>query len=78
MKLYKHILQHSGIYTISVVFSKLVSILMLPLYTRYLTPADYGIMELVELVSYVFTVLIGIHFADAVFYFYSAAEDDDG
>ena len=77
MKLYTNLLRHSGIYTISVVASKLASVVLLPVYTRYLSPADYGVMELLELTSYIATILIGLNLSDAVFYFYFQAKTDE-
>lgn len=47
------------IYGLQPVLARSVSILMLPLYTRYLTPADYGVLQLlgatVEIVSILVT-----------------------
>jgi O-antigen/teichoic acid export membrane protein len=77
VSLYKNILKHSSRYSISVVATKIASILLLPVYTRYLTPADYGVMELLDLATSVVTVLVGIHLSDAFLYFYSAAKDDE-
>ena len=37
--------QHSAIYGLGGLVSRFVALLLLPLYTRYLTPADYGAVE---------------------------------
>lgn len=55
------------IYGLQPVLARAVSILMLPMYTRYLTPADYGVLQLlattIEIVSIVFTAgaVVGVN-----------------
>lgn len=39
--------RQTTLYGIGMVIGKAVSFLMMPVYTRFLTPADYGVMELV-------------------------------
>jgi O-antigen/teichoic acid export membrane protein len=50
---------------------------LLPFYTRYLTPADYGIMELLDLTASVVAMLVGLHMGDAFLYYYSAAATEE-
>ena len=38
------LVKHSTIYAIGNISRQLVGFLMLPLYTHYLTPADYGVV----------------------------------
>jgi O-antigen/teichoic acid export membrane protein len=66
--------QHSAIYGLGGLVSRFVALLLLPLYTRYLTPADYGAVEtLVALAAILATVLrLGIASAFFRFYFDSA------
>jgi len=45
----KHLLKHSTIYGLGNVLGKVVGFLMIPFYTHYLTPADYGTLELLDL-----------------------------
>jgi O-antigen/teichoic acid export membrane protein len=54
----------------------MVSLLLLPLYTRYLSPADYGVMELLDLTVNVVGMLIGTRVGQALFYFYFAANEE--
>jgi O-antigen/teichoic acid export membrane protein len=75
----KKVLRQTSIYLIGDVMRRAVGFLMIPLYTRYLTPADYGTIELVEL----FVVIAGICFGLAVvsdsmvriYHEYSSEED---
>jgi O-antigen/teichoic acid export membrane protein len=64
-------LGNSSIYMFSSVFSFAVSILVLPVYTRYLSPSDFGIVVLFMMFG---TLLIGflsisLHFATYRYYF---------
>jgi len=63
-------------YAIPVVVRAASSFLTIPIYTRYLTPSDYGTLELLDLTSFLFAVLIGTNFGQAVFYYYAAAQTD--
>ena len=41
--------RHTAVYGLGGVLAKAVGFLMLPFYTHYLTPADYGILEILDL-----------------------------
>jgi len=71
--MYKQIIKNTGIYSIAVTASRMAGFVLLPVYTRYLSPADYGVLELLELTSYIFSTLIGMRIGDALFYYYSEA-----
>jgi O-antigen/teichoic acid export membrane protein len=49
--LYREILAHSSVYAIGLVLARLTSILLLPVYTRYLTPTGYGVVALLDLIG---------------------------
>jgi len=53
----KKLLKHTTIYGAGNVLSKLVGFFMIPFYTHYLTPADYGTLELLDL-SLTLTALV--------------------
>lgn len=65
----------SAIYGAGVVAARLASFILLPIYTRYLTTADYGTLELLDTTLAVFSMVLGGRFADAFFYHYAKAED---
>lgn len=71
--LYKEILSSSGIYGLGLLAQRVGSILLLPLYTRYLTPRDYGLLELLDLSIVVFSMLFGANFSAALSYHYFEA-----
>ncbi len=66
----KVIVRHSFVYGLSNVLDKLVSFIMLPVYTRYLTPADYGIMELISMTTGIISLVVGMGLESAVIRFY--------
>jgi O-antigen/teichoic acid export membrane protein len=55
--------------------SKGVSFFMLPLYARYLTPADYGVIELIENSLDVLQIVAGSRLLGGVFRFYYKTDD---
>jgi len=71
-------LRHGGVYTLGVVLSRLVGFIMIPVYTRVLVPADYGILEILSLTSDILGMLAGMGIGLAVMRQYYAAPDDEG
>jgi O-antigen/teichoic acid export membrane protein len=70
----QQIVQKSSIYAAGNILRGLASFLMLPVYTRYLTPADYGVIELISVVLDLTLLLLGARVAVGIFKFYSDAE----
>ena len=48
---------HSAVYGLGHLASRLASVLLLPLYTSYLTPADYGVIAILDLTTAVLAIL---------------------
>ncbi|HEV2149929.1 MAG TPA: oligosaccharide flippase family protein [Longimicrobiaceae bacterium] len=67
--------KQSAIYGAGIIVGKLASFIMLPVYTRYLTPADYGVLELLSMTIDVIGMIAGMGIGAAVFKFYSDADD---
>ena len=63
---YRDILKHSGVYGLGQVLSRLASVLMLPLYTHYLRPADYGTIAILDLTAGIVTIIVGGGMVSAV------------
>jgi O-antigen/teichoic acid export membrane protein len=57
-------------YTASSILSKLIAVLLLPLYTRYLTPADYGAAEVMLTGVIALSVVIRLGVIEALMRFY--------
>ena len=64
-------LGNSSIYMFSSVFSFAVSIMVLPVYTRYLSPSDFGIVVLFVMFGNLLTgfLSISLHFSTYRYYF---------
>lgn len=50
---------------------------MLPIYTRYLTPEDYGTVELLSMLIDVATIIFGAMIVQAIFRYYCSATTED-
>jgi len=69
--------RHSAIYAVGTVFRRVSGLVMLPIYTRYLTPADYGVVELLTLSINILGILVGLRLGQALFRYYILAEGED-
>ena len=67
---------HALLYALGNILSKAVAFVMLPVYTRYLSPADYGVAALIEMTLDVVTIAAGAQLAQGVFRFYHKAETE--
>jgi O-antigen/teichoic acid export membrane protein len=66
----KELLRHSAIYGLGSIVARVVAVLLLPLYTRYLSPSDYGLIETLVALSAVLTALVAQGMKSAFFRFY--------
>jgi O-antigen/teichoic acid export membrane protein len=70
--------KHSVIYGLGGLIQRIVAVLLLPLYTRYLSPSDYGKIEALVALSAVIFALLRAGIQSSFFRFYFQAEDDRG
>jgi O-antigen/teichoic acid export membrane protein len=63
-------LKFAAIYSIGVFLNKIVSIVMLPIYTRNLSPKDYGTIELLTMTTDIFGLFVGFGITTAMFRYY--------
>lgn len=60
-----------GVYTLSNIINAAIPFLLLPFLTTYLSPADYGIVSVFQVLSNLLLPLTGLNFASAIsLYFY--------
>src|SRR6266568_3767129 len=69
--------RHGIVYGAGIVLSKAAAFAMLPIYTRYLSPADYGLLQLVQMVLEVASIIAGSRLGAGIFRFYHKAETPD-
>lgn len=67
----KKIISHSKIYLAGNILQRCVSFVMLPIYTRFLTPADYGTLELLSMVLDFVGIILGLRIGQAIFRYYA-------
>jgi O-antigen/teichoic acid export membrane protein len=67
--------KHTLVYTAGIIIGKAASFVMLPVYTRYLSPADYGVLELLGMTLDVIGMITGVGLVTGVFKFFAAADD---
>jgi O-antigen/teichoic acid export membrane protein len=67
--------KHTTIYASGVIMARIASFIMLPIYTRFLTPADYGIIELLQMTLDFVAVVLGFQIGGAVFRHYMLYDD---
>jgi O-antigen/teichoic acid export membrane protein len=71
------LLKHSTIYGSSIVFGQAISFLLLPVYTRYLSPSDYGLMTLVNVSIDLIGLVAGLGIEQGMARFYSEGSSED-
>ncbi len=64
-------------YFLGVLLGRAFSFLLLPIYTRYLSPADYGVIQLIDLTFDVLTLVAGTRLAGGLFHFHEKASTVD-
>jgi O-antigen/teichoic acid export membrane protein len=74
----KHLSKHAVTYGISTVLSRAIGFVMIPIYTRYLSPSDYGVLEILELAMNLLSIIVGVGLADAVARFFYLYETEEG
>jgi len=62
---------HTLIYSAGSLASGAIGFLMIPFYTHFLVPADYGLLELLDLTAFVVGSVVGLGLNAAIFRFYA-------
>src|SRR4249919_2871896 len=65
-------------YTAASISSKLIAVALLPLYTRYLTPADYGAAEVMFAAVVSASIVVRLGLIEALLRFYYKDDEDPG
>ena len=71
------VLKNSFLYTFSSLLVKAIGFILLPVYTLYLTPEDYGITNLINSFTNVATFIVAFSLYSAVIRFYADYKDDN-
>lgn len=73
----KRFLSDSLIYSIPTVISRGLSVILAPLYTRVLSPSDYGSLELLTVFASIVNLTIALEVSQGVARFYASEPDPD-
>lgn len=73
----KALFKNTGIIAIGQISTKVISFLLLPLYTALLTQEDYGIVDLLTTYSGLILVIIGLQMNQAIFRFLVTSREDE-
>ncbi len=73
----KSLASDSMIYGASSALSQVINFLLLPLYTHYLTKADYGTWAMLNIVLLLFVPLANVGMSNAVFRRFNTCKDDE-
>jgi O-antigen/teichoic acid export membrane protein len=74
----KRLGKHSAIYGLGGLVSRILAVLLLPLYTHYLSRSDYGQIETLVALITVLTIVLRFGISSAFFRFYFDADDNAG
>jgi O-antigen/teichoic acid export membrane protein len=72
----KELVRHSAVYGLGSIVARVLGVLLLPLYTRYLSPRDYGLIETLVALSAVLTALVAQAMKSAFFRFYFDSKEE--
>ncbi|MEW6003087.1 MAG: oligosaccharide flippase family protein [Nitrospirota bacterium] len=67
---FKRLINHSIVYFAGSTLNKLGVFLLLPIYTQYLTPGEYGVLELVLVTVAIMRIFLGIGFSHSTLRFF--------
>lgn len=73
-----YLMKHAGIYGGGALLGKALGLIVVPVYTRYLTAAEYGTLELLEISTYILGMFLGVGISQAVIRFYHDTDDPRG
>jgi len=74
---FKRILKHSIIYGVAGVTSQIIGFLLVPVYTRYLTPKDYGVLAIINVSVAIAAIVLNMGMSSSLFKSYFNHEDEE-
>lgn len=73
----RSLVKDSAVYAVGVIATQLVGFIMIPIYTRVLTPADYGVIETIIRLVDVINLLLAMGLAEALLRHYYLAQTEE-
>jgi len=75
LKELKIVSKHTLIYGFGIVLGKAIGFFMIPLYTHYLNPEEYGLLELVDVTGFIFGYFLVVGIDEAIIKFHNETEE---
>jgi O-antigen/teichoic acid export membrane protein len=72
----KKLLRHTAVYGVGSLLAKMVGFLLIPFYTHYLRPNEYGILELLDLTLSLIALLVNVWVTIPLVRFYYEFQDE--
>ncbi|MBV9680852.1 MAG: hypothetical protein JO046_03610, partial [Solirubrobacterales bacterium] len=72
----KRLVSSLAAYQVADVASKFIAVLLLPVYTRYITPAGYGVVELLANGVILISILVRLGMIESFLRFYFSDQDE--
>lgn len=73
---FKKLGKHTIIYSTGIFLGKVAGFLLIPVYTHYLTPKDYGILELLDLTGFFIGEFFGMGLSESILRYYSSYPEE--
>lgn len=73
----KQFFKDSGIYGVSGILTRGISIFLVPLYTRVLSPADYGIIDIFSIITSIIIITFPLEITQGLARYYPKAENQN-
>ena len=74
---FKRIFKNTLIYGMGDMIVKAIAFILIPLYTRHLSPDEYGVVSLLQTVQMVMIVILGLGLNSAIFKVYNDAKNEE-
>lgn len=74
--MYRRLLKDASLYSVSSLVARGFSLITVPIYTRILSPADYGALDLLSYLAVLVPLFVGAALDQAIARFYHDAKDD--
>lgn len=75
MNIYRQFFKDTTIYALEPILLKVITIFLIPLYTKYLSPSDYGNLQLLLTVGHFFRLVSGLGLVSSFWKFVSISEN---
>ena len=73
---FRRIIKHSAVYGLSGMLAKLIGFLLLPVYTHYLTPSDYGTLEIFVITTSFLSIIMNMGLGSALVRSYNVQREE--